>query len=116
MSTCCTCGNSWPTGTDGSHSCSQQLLKRKMYNFEEGYDDTYTVIATSEQEAIDLIAKSIKEEHAKAVKVGNPIALHKDGTPSQAYNLRYFEGKTPETCTFKCTVYEAGEVYIGEVC
>ena len=32
MSTCCTCGYEWPTGTDGSHSCSEHLLKyKKLY-------------------------------------------------------------------------------------
>lgn len=24
-STCCTCGHSWPTGTNGDHSCSEHL-------------------------------------------------------------------------------------------
>ncbi len=27
ISTCCSCGYSWRTGTDGSHSCSVQLQK-----------------------------------------------------------------------------------------
>jgi len=25
FSECCTCGHRWPTGTDGSHSCSEHL-------------------------------------------------------------------------------------------
>lgn len=25
MSTCCTCGYQWPTGTSGSHSCSVKM-------------------------------------------------------------------------------------------
>lgn len=28
FSTCATCGFSWPTGKDGSHSCSDYLLQR----------------------------------------------------------------------------------------
>ena len=28
ISTCCCCGYSWKTGTDGSHSCSSQLQKK----------------------------------------------------------------------------------------
>ena len=28
VSTCCTCGHSWPTGTDGSHSCEKYLTQR----------------------------------------------------------------------------------------
>ena len=27
-SQCCTCGYQWPTGHDGSHSCSENLLKK----------------------------------------------------------------------------------------
>jgi hypothetical protein len=29
ISTCCSCGYSWKTGTDGSHSCSSELQKTK---------------------------------------------------------------------------------------
>jgi hypothetical protein len=29
ISTCCTCGYSWPTGTDGSHSCIRALKKQR---------------------------------------------------------------------------------------
>lgn len=28
LSTCCTCGYSWLTGQDGSHSCSNYLLQK----------------------------------------------------------------------------------------
>ena len=28
ISSCCTCGYSWPTGTHGEHSCSEVLFKR----------------------------------------------------------------------------------------
>lgn len=28
MSTCCTCGHTWITGTDGYHSCSEHLNKK----------------------------------------------------------------------------------------
>jgi len=28
ISTCCTCGKQWQTGTDGSHSCSTNLLRK----------------------------------------------------------------------------------------
>jgi len=115
-STCCTCGKTWRTGTNGSHSCSEQLLKRKMYSFEYGHDNTYTVIATSEQDAIDKVVDHIKEEHRKRVESRAPIVMNNDGSVSEPYNIQHFEGKTPETCPFECTVFEFGQVYQGEIC
>jgi len=37
-STCCDCGSSWPTGTDGRHSCTEKLLATNKQLHKRGID------------------------------------------------------------------------------
>jgi len=54
-STCCTCGYSWPTGQDGSHSCSQ-LLKERLDALQVRYDSCHAELL-----AIHIIGMCVAE-------------------------------------------------------
>lgn len=41
-SECCTCGYSWRTGMDGSHSCAENLLKyKKAFHAAKNFIDSH---------------------------------------------------------------------------
>lgn len=54
VSTCCTCGHTWPTGNDGSHSCTR-VLRALLADFvaaEEASRDEFTAKEIDRLEAV----------------------------------------------------------------